>query len=67
MMSPEQQTQVLSLASSYTVFIEKNVQSSMVSATQNNFYKTTNVFVKSSLAKPSKDALTSENLDALDN
>jgi len=37
MMSPEQQTQVLSLASSYTVFIEKNVQSSMVSATQNNF------------------------------
>jgi len=36
-------------------------------ATQNNFYKTTNVFVKSSLAKPSKDALTSENLDALDN
>jgi hypothetical protein len=36
-------------------------------ATQNNFYKTTNVFVKTSLAKPSKDALTSENLDALDN
>ena len=35
--------------------------------TKNNFYKTTNVFVKNSLAKPLKDALTSENLDALDN
>ncbi len=37
MMSPEQQTQVLSLASSYTVFIDKNVNQSMALATQNNF------------------------------
>lgn len=35
MMSPEQQTQVLSLASSYTVFMDRNVNQSMSLATQN--------------------------------
>jgi hypothetical protein len=37
------------------------------SSKNNNFYKTTNVFVKNSLAKTTKDALTSDNLEAFDN
>lgn len=37
MMSPEQQKQVLSLASSYTVFIDKNINQLMSNATTNSF------------------------------
>lgn len=37
MMDPEQQKQVLSLASSYTVFIDKNINQLMSNATMNNF------------------------------
>jgi hypothetical protein len=37
MMSPKQQKEVLSLASSYTVFIDKNINQLMSSATSNNF------------------------------
>lgn len=37
MMSPEQQKQVLSLASSYTVFIDKNINQLMSNASINNF------------------------------
>ena len=37
MMGPEQQKQVLSLASSYTVFIDKNMNQLMSNATMNNF------------------------------
>lgn len=37
MMDPEQQKQVLSLASSYTVFIDKNMNTLMSNATMNNF------------------------------
>lgn len=37
MMSPEQQKDVLSLASSYTVFIDKNINTLMSNASVNNF------------------------------
>ena len=37
MMAPEQQKEVLSLASSYTVFIDKNVNNLMAHASTNNF------------------------------
>jgi hypothetical protein len=37
MMSAEQQKQVLSLASSYTVFIDKNINQLMANATTNSF------------------------------
>ena len=37
MMEPEQQKQVLSLASSYTVFMDKNINQLMSNATMNNF------------------------------
>ena len=37
MMSAEQQKQVLSLASSYTVFIDKNINQLMSNATTNSF------------------------------
>lgn len=53
-------SEVLSMASTKMSVYNKG-------ATKDQFYKTTNVFVKNSLAKPAKDALTSENLDALDN
>jgi len=37
MMSPDQQKDVLSLASSYTVFIDKNINQLMSNASVNNF------------------------------